>query len=200
MNFYSNKICRRYGIKTSDSGKSPLVKRNYPPGFHGPKGRPRLSDYGQQLAEKQKAKVIYNLREKQFRLTFDKAQKIKGNAGLNLLKLLELRLDNTVYRLGLAKSRPAARQVINHTHIRVNGIKVNIPSYRVKPGDEITIKDKSQKNKYFENMKQLFDPKSLPSWLNFDAKTMVGKVLHEPKDVDVDQSIDTQAIVEFYSK
>jgi len=200
MNFYSNKICRRYGIKTSDSSKSPLVKRNYPPGFHGPKGRPRLSDYGQQLAEKQKAKVIYNLREKQFRLTFDKAQKIKGNAGLNLLKLLELRLDNTVYRLGLAKSRPAARQVINHTHIRVNGIKVNIPSYRVKPGDEITIKDKSQKNKYFENMKQLFDPKSLPSWLNFDAKTMVGKVLHEPKDVDVDQSIDTQAIVEFYSK
>ncbi len=200
MNFYSNKICRRYGIKTSDSSKSPLVKRNYPPGFHGPKGRPRLSDYGQQLAEKQKAKVIYNLREKQFRLTFDKAQKIKGNAGLNLLKLLELRLDNTVYRLGLAKSRPAARQVINHTHIRVNGIKVNIPSYRVKPGDEITIKDKSQKNKYFENIKQLFDPKSLPSWLNFNAKTMVGKVLHEPKDVDVDQSIDTQAIVEFYSK
>ena len=200
MNFYSNKICRRYGIKTSDSSKSPLVKRNYPPGFHGPKGRPRLSDYGQQLAEKQKAKVIYNLREKQFRLTFDKAQMIKGNAGLNLLKLLELRLDNTVYRLGLAKSRPAARQVINHTHNRVNGIKVNIPSYRVKPGDEITIKDKSQKNKYFENIKQLFDPKSLPSWLNFNAKTMVGKVLHEPKDVDVDQSIDTQAIVEFYSK
>ncbi len=200
MNFYSNKICRRYGIKTSDSAKSPLVRRNYPPGFHGPKGRGRVSDYGQQLAHKQKAKVIYNLREKQFKLTFDKAEKAKGDAGLNLLKLLEMRLDNVVYRLGLANSRPAARQLVNHVHITVDGQKVNIPSFRVKIGQEISIRKKSLKNKYFENVKNSLDIKSLPSWLSLDAKTLTGKILHEPKLEDMDQSIDTQAIVEFYSK
>jgi small subunit ribosomal protein S4 len=201
MNFYSNKICRRYGIKTTDSNKSPLVKRNYPPGFHGPKGRGRRSDYGEQLAQKQKAKVIYNLREKQFRLTFNKAQRLEGDAGFNLLKLLELRLDNVVYRLGLAKSRPAARQLVNHAHIRVNGRRVNIPSFRVKEGDEITVKEKSQKNKYFEIIKQELDLQKVPGWLNLDLKTLSAKVLHEPKtETDVDQSIDTRAIVEFYSK
>lgn len=200
MNFYNNKICRRYGIKVSDSKKSPLVRRNYPPGFHGPKGRGRVSSYGQQLAEKQKAKVIYNLREKQFRLTFDKAKKEKGDAGFNFLKLLEMRLDNVVYRLGLANSRPGARQIVNHVHILVNGIKVNIPSYKVKLGDEIQVRPKSQKSKYFENIKQSFDLKDLPSWLNLDIKTFTGKILHEPKLEDLDQSIDTQAIVEFYSK
>ncbi|NCD00917.1 30S ribosomal protein S4 [bacterium] len=200
MNFYSNKICRRYGIKTSDSKKSPLVRRNYPPGFHGPKGRGRLSDYGQQLAQKQKAKVIYNLREKQFKLTFDKAQKMKGDAGLNFLTLLEMRLDNVIYRLGLANSRPAARQLINHAHITVDGKKVNIPSYKVKLGQEISIRQKSIKNKYFENIKNSLDIKDLPSWLSLDAKTLNGKILHKPKLEDMDQSIDTQAIVEFYSK
>jgi small subunit ribosomal protein S4 len=201
MNFYSNKICRRYGIKTTDSSKAPLVKRNYPPGFHGPKGRGRKSDYGEQLAQKQKAKVIYNLREKQFRLTFEKAQRLQGDAGFNLLKLLELRLDNVVYRLGLAKSRPAARQIVNHAHIRVNGRRVNIPSFRLKEGDEISIKEKSLKSKYFEIIKQELDPQKVPGWLNLDVKSLSAKVLHEPKtENDVDQSIDTRAIVEFYSK
>jgi small subunit ribosomal protein S4 len=201
MNFYSNKICRRYGIKTTDSNKSPLVKRNYPPGFHGPKGRGRRSDYGEQLAQKQKAKVIYNLREKQFRLTFDKAQRLEGDGGFNLLKLLELRLDNVMHRLGFAKSRPAARQLVNHAHIRVNGRRVNIPSFKLKEGDEITVKEKSQKSKYFEIIKQELDPQKVPGWLNLDLKSLSAKVLHEPKtETDVDQSIDTKAIVEFYSK
>jgi small subunit ribosomal protein S4 len=200
MNFYSNKTCRRYGIKLSDSPKAPVVKRNYPPGFHGPKGRRRLSDYGLQLAEKQKAKVTYNLREKQFKLTFVKAAKMKGDAGTNLLQLLERRLDNVVFRLGLAKSRPAARQVVNHAHICVNGRKVNIPSYVVKEGDVVSVKKGSLKSRYFQEITNETAKQEVPGWLNFDAKKMEGKVLHTPKKRDFDQSIDTQAIVEFYSK
>jgi small subunit ribosomal protein S4 len=109
-------------------------------------------------------------------------------------------LDNVVYRLGLANSRPAARQLVNHEHITVDGKKVNIPSYRVEIGQEISVRQKSFKNKYFENVKDSLDIKDLSSWLNLDVKTLTGKILHEPKLEDMDQSIDTQAIVEFYSK
>lgn len=200
MNFYSNKICRRYDIKLTDSSKSPVVKRNAPPGFHGPKGVKKRSNYGLQLAEKQRAKVTYNIREKQFRLTFDKALKMKGDAGENLMRLLETRLDNVIYRLRLATSRPNARQVVNHAHVRVNGVKTNIPSFRVKEGDVITIKDKSMKSTYFKNIIENLDTKELPSWLSLKGKELEGKILHLPGKDDFDQSIDTQAIIEYYSK
>src|SRR3989344_3791162 len=125
MKRYRSKIARRYGIQLGSSPKSAAVRRNYPPGIHGPKGRKKATEYGMQLAEKQKAKVIYNiLTEKQFRLTFNKATKIAGDVGLNLLVLLEQRLDNAVYRLGLAQTRPQARQLVNHAHFLVNGVKV----------------------------------------------------------------------------
>jgi len=151
------KQCRRIGEKLflkgerCDSPKCAMVKRNYPPGFHGQKGKKRQSDYGLQLAEKQKAKKQYNLLEKQFKLTFSKAQKQTGDAGENLLKLLETRLDNVVFRLGIATSRTQARQFVGHGHIRVNDKKVDIPSFQVKQGDVVRVKSSSKNISILEN-------------------------------------------------
>jgi len=163
------KQCRRVGEKLFLKGerclsaKCGLVKRNTIPGFHGPKGRKRLSDFGLQLAEKQKAKKYYNLLEKQFRLTFEKAQKKAGDAGKNFLRLLETRLDNTVYRLGLATSRYESRQIVSHGHITVNGKKVDIASYIVKTGDVVGIRKQSMTNRFF---KTILERKNVerPSW------------------------------------
>ena len=199
------KQCRRAGEKLFLKGdrclsaKCGLVKRNTIPGIHGPKGRKRLSDYGTQLAEKQKAKKFYNLLEKQFYLTFEKAQKKSGDAGKNFLKLLETRLDNTVYRLGLAVSRYESRQIVSHGHITVNGKKVDIASYVVKPGDVISIRKQSVNNRFF---KKILERKNVerPSWLNWDAATKSGKVLHEPVDTDLPANLNVQVIIEYYSK
>jgi len=199
------KQCRRAGEKLFLKGerclsaKCGLVKRNTIPGIHGPKGRKRLSDYGTQLAEKQKAKKFYNLLEKQFRLTFERAQKKSGDAGKNFLKLLETRLDNTVYRLGLAVSRYESRQIVSHGHITVNGKKVDIASYTVKPGDVISIRKQSVNNRFF---KKILERKNVerPSWLNWDAATKSGKVLHEPVDTDLPANLNVQVIIEYYSK
>ncbi len=178
-----------------------MVKRNYPPGFHGPsRGRRKLSDYGTQLAEKQKAKKYYNLMEKQFRLTFEKASKKAGDSGKNFLRLLEMRLDNVVFRLGIAKSRSQARQLVNHGHFEVNGVKTDIPSFIVKPGQEITVRARSKKSPYFKQAAEGLKKAELPAWLNLQASEMKAKVLHEPADTDLPTNFNVQMIIEYYSK
>ncbi len=201
------KQCRRAGEKLFLKGercstaKCAVVKRNYPPGFHGSKQtRRRLTEYATQLIEKQKAKWTYHLLEKQFKITFDRAQKRQGSAGDNLFKLLELRLDNVIYRLGIASSRGQARQVVGHTHITVNDKKVNIPSYTVKTGDVIKIKKSSVNNRFFKDIEERLKNAEIPGWLNFDIKAMEAKVLHEPSPADINTKINAQMIVEFYSK
>jgi len=177
-----------------------MVKKNYPPGLHGPKGRKRQTDYGLQLAEKQKAKKQYGISEKQFRLTFEKARKQLGNTGETLLKLLELRLDNVVYRLGFASSRSQARQLVNHGHFAVNGKRADIPSFKVKSGDIIKVKAKSRNSKNLKNLTETLKKYEAPGWLNLDAKELSGKVLHEPSMKDISVNINVQMIIEFYSR
>lgn len=200
------KQCRRIGEKLFLKGercfgpKCAMVKRNYVPGFHGLKMRRRLSNYGQQLAEKQKAKKIYGLMEKQFRLTFEKASKKSGDAGKNFLRTLEMRLDNVIYRLGYASSRAQARQLVNHGHFTLNDRKASTPSIIVKEGGIIKVKKSSQDSPYFRNSKEALLKAERPSWLHFDPQDMSAKILHEPKDEDLQQNINTQVIVEYYSK
>lgn len=182
------------------TAKCAIVKRNYPPGVHGPKGRARQSGYNLQLREKQKAKKIYNLLEKQFELSFQRAKRQKGDVGENLLKILETRLDNVIYRLCLAKSRAQARTLTNHGHFTINGKKVNIPSYTVKTGDVIKIKSASRNNKQFANLADRLKKMEIPGWLNFDPKDMSAKVLHEPLKESLEMKINTQMVVEFYSR
>ncbi len=198
--------CRRSGEKLFLKGdrcstpKCAMIKRNYAPGFHGPKGRKRSSDYGAQLAEKQKAKKFYGLLEKQFRLTLEKASKKQGDAGKNFLRALEMRLDNVVYRLGWAASRAAARQLVNHGHFTVDGRKADIPSFSVKAGQTIKVKKNSANSPYFKKAVEHLKKADRPSWLNFDVKDLSAKVLHEPKDADLPQNINVQVIIEYYSK
>ncbi|HNX10920.1 MAG TPA: 30S ribosomal protein S4 [bacterium] len=200
------KQCRRLGEKLllkgerCTSAKCAILKRNYAPGIHGPKGKKRGSDYGAQLAEKQKAKKMYHLMESQFRLTFDKAKNQTGDTGYNFLKLLEMRLDNTICRLGWATSHSQARQLVNHGHFTVNGRKVDIPSFNVKTGDIIKIKKTSVKSKFFRDLTERLKNVNLPSWVNFNAEDLSAKVLHEPKKDDMPQHINVQMIIEFYSK
>lgn len=202
------KQCRRIGEKLflkgerCSSTKCAMVKRNYPPGFHGPKGKKRSSDYGLQLNEKQKAKKLYGLNEKQFRISFDKVQKKGGDVGGNFLRYLEMRLDNVIYRSGFASSRVQARQMVNHGHFSINDRKVNIPSYQVKIGQIIKIKKSSKNNRNFRDL-----PESLKnfssdqkSWLAVDPKELSIKVLHEPRQQDMPSNIKAHMIIEFYSK
>lgn len=200
------KLCRREGEKLMLKGdrcntaKCAIVKRNYPPGVHGPKGRGRQSGYSQQLREKQKAKRIYNLLEKQFALSFGKAKMQKGDVSDNLMKLLETRFDNVIYRLGLSPSRSQARTLVAHGHFMVNDIKVNIPSYNVKGGDIIKIKKSSLTGKQFTNLSEKLKKAEIPGWLNFDLKEFSAKVLHLPQKENFEAKINTQMIVEFYSR
>lgn len=198
--------CRKAGKKLMlkgekcNSPKCALVSRNYPPGLHGSKKqRGKASQYSQQLAEKQKAKRAYGMRERQFRLMFERAGR-KGEAGENLLKMLESRLDNVIYRFGLAVSRPEARQMVSHGMFTVNGVAVNIPSYQVKAGEIIAIKKNKRHKKTFTNLMDKLKKQEVPGWLYFKAEDMEGKVLHAPSNEDVDKSLNIQAIVEFYSK
>ncbi|MFA6416963.1 MAG: 30S ribosomal protein S4 [Patescibacteria group bacterium] len=200
------KQCRRVGEKLFLKGercfspKCAMVKRNYAPGFHGPKGRKRLSDFGTQLTEKQKAKKYYGVSEKQFRLTFEKAAKKQGDAGKNFLKLLESRLDNVIFKAGFASSRAQARQLVNHGHFTVNDRKTDIPSFSVKLGQVIKIRKSSQKSPYFRNANEKIAKAERPSWINFNNTEMAAKILHEPKDEDLPQSINVHMIIEYYSK
>jgi small subunit ribosomal protein S4 len=200
------RLCRREGEKLFLKGercftdKCAFERRKYPPGFHGPTAKRKLSIYGLQLREKQKAKRIYGISEGQFRRYFEIARKMPGNTGENLLSLLERRLDNVVYHLGFAISRPAARQLVTHGHILVNGKKVNIPSYLVCEGDVITLKEKMRNNLFVRQSYDKKDPPRVPKWLSLNKENFEGKVLRLPKKEDVSHPIKESLIVEFYSK
>lgn len=192
------KISRRFGEPITGNGKW-LTKNSNPPGQHGAnKKRKTLSEYGVQLKEKQKAKYTYGLLEKQFRKTFEEAARRKGVTGENLIKLLEARLDNTVFRLGIAPSRQAARQMVSHKHVTVNGEIVNIPSYSCKPGDIVGIKIKSAANVSITSVVRGKNPKF--SWLDWNEKDMKGTFITYPERESVPENIKEQLIVELYSK
>ncbi|WP_129672376.1 30S ribosomal protein S4 [Candidatus Chloroploca sp. Khr17] len=197
------KVSRRLGIGITEKGQRILNKRPFPPGQHGPSARRRqVSDYGLQLLEKQKAKYIYGVLERQFRRTFEQASRRSGVTGEYLLSLLERRLDNVVYRLGLATTRAQARQLVAHGHIMVDGRKTNIPSYTVKIGQTISIRPESRRRTYFKN---LVDSGELnkyraPEWLRLDPAEMTGTILSLPRREDAEAGINEQLIVEFYSR
>ncbi len=192
------KIARKFGEPIFGDDKV-LAKKNYPPGQHGANRRKKTSEYGAQLREKQKAKYTYGVLERQFRNLFEKAARTKGITGEVLLQLLESRLDNVVYRLGLAASRPAARQLVLHKHICVNGKNVNIPSYRVMSGDVITVREKSKSLEVIADAMSGFNHSKYP-WIEWDNIIKGGKFLHLPQREDIPENIKEQLIVELYSK
>ena len=181
------------------SQKCALTRRNYPPGIHGPKGRKGLSEYGIQLREKQKLKYIYGISETQLRNYFEEVAK-KEDKAKALLDFLEHRLDNVVYRLGFAKSRRMARQIVNHGHILVNERKVNIPSYQVKKGDVIEIKKTSRKKGLFKDLSIYLKNYEVPSWLSLDKENLKGKVIGEPTIQDIGKQAEVEKVIEFYSR
>lgn len=192
------KISRIFGEPILGNGKW-LSKNSNPPGMHGEKRkRKTLGEYALQLREKQKAKYTYGVLEKQFRKTFEEAARLKGVTGENLIKLLEARLDNTIFRLGVAPSRPAARQLVSHKHIEVNGQVVNVPSYQLKPGDIITIKENSRERTSVTSPIRGKNPKF--SWLDWNEGEMKGTFITYPERESVPESIREQLIVELYSK
>ncbi|MFO7574544.1 MAG: 30S ribosomal protein S4 [Bacteroidales bacterium] len=195
----TTKIARKFGEPIFGTDKS-LDRKNYPPGQHGQmKKRKKVSEYGIQLKEKQKAKYTYGVLERQFRNTFEKAQHSKGVTGEVLLQMLEARLDNVVYRLGIAPTRAAARQLVSHRHITVNGDVVNIPSRQLKPGDIIGVREKS---KSLEVISESMETRrySKLSWLEWDDAQMAGKFMNMPERSDIPEDIKEQLIVELYSK
>ncbi len=197
--------CRREGTKLFLKGdrcyseKCALNKRHAPPGMHG-QGRRKQSEYGLQLREKQKVRRAYGVLESQFRKYYDKATNMRGVTGENLLSLLERRLDNVCYRLGFGESRPMARQLVTHGHIRVNDKKVDIASFQVKDGDVITIREKSAGNEYFKTLKEQGAARTVPKWLDLDAEKLTGKVVALPMRGDIDLTIEEHLIVEYYSR
>lgn len=199
------RLCRREGQKLFLKGdrcyteKCAVDRRTYAPGQHG-QGRVKASEYGTQLREKQKAKRYYGVLENQFRNYFDKAIKMKGKTGENLLSLLERRLDNTVYRLGFAMSRAEARQLVRHGHFTVNGKKVNIPSFIVKPDMVIALREKSRNLEKFKSVIEANSFRQPPKWLDYNAETLSAKVLANPAREDIDLPVQEQLIVELYSK
>ena len=200
------KLCRREKQKLFLKGtkcfteKCPVERKNYPPGQHGLSRRAKVSDYSVQLREKQKVKRTYGVLETQFRNYFELASKQKGRTGENLVKLLERRLDNVIYRAGLAASRKAARQLVRHRHFKINGKPVNVPSYLLKAGDTVQVKDKSKQVKVFhESMKKIKDD-MLPAWLQVDKAGLKGTLLAIPERIDIPFNANEQLIVELYSK
>ena len=195
-----SKIARKFGEAIYGADKV-LEKRNYPPGQHGlARKRKKVSEYGTQLSEKQKAKYTYGLLEKQFARTYDQAARMGGITGENLLAILETRLDNVVYRLGFAMSRAEARQLVTHGHFTVDGRKVNIPSFLVKPGMVITLKDSSKSLDKIKANVEANASRPAPKWLDYDANSMVGKVVAMPARDDIDLPVEEHLIVELYSK
>jgi len=195
------KRSRRLGITL---GKEKYVRRRaYPPGVHGPKQamrRSRLSSFGEQLKEKQKAKAIYGILERQFSNYFDKASHTGGNTAESLVRFLELRLDNVIYRLGWARTRRQARQIVGHGFIQVNGKRVDIPSFSVSIGDVITIKPSKLEKGIVKKIPEAMNQSTLPSWVSRDEKAMTGKVTALPEGEDLKQDFDPTLIVEFYSR
>ena len=200
------RLCRREGMKLFLKGercykeKCANERRNAPPGQHGMGRRRKVRAYGVQLREKQKLRRIYGLLEGQFRRTFDEANRRRGVTGDTLLQLLELRLDNVVYSLGFATSRTQARQLVRHGHIDVNGRRVDIPSFRVAPEMEITVREKSRKNLHISEAVEFAQGRGIPPWLELDAEAFKGKVLENPSREDIRFPIQEQLIVELYSR
>ncbi len=199
------RLCRREGCKLflkgdrCYSGKCAFVKRPVAPGQHG-LSRKKVSEYGTQLREKQKVKRAYGMLEGQFKSYFDDAVKMKGVTGSNMLSLLERRLDNVVYRMGIGESRAQARQFVMHGHITVNGKKVDIPSYRVCPGEVIAVKSKSASTDRFKQVAEAGERGNMPKWLSFDPAALSGAILALPDREDIDLTIEEHLIVELYSK
>jgi small subunit ribosomal protein S4 len=201
------RLCRREGIKLFLKGerchseKCAIEKRNFPPGQHGKDKKPKVVGYGIQLREKQKARRYYGVLEGQFRNLFEKAAKQKGITGENMLSALERRLDNVIYRMGLATSRPQARQLVRHGHIQVNGQKANIPSFTVKPGDVVEVREGSRNNVTILASRDATAHSPSPSWLEVDRDALRAKVLTQPKREELVQiQMNEQLIVELYSK
>jgi len=201
----SCRLCRRENLKLFLKGercytdKCAFERRQYPPGQHG-QGRIKFSSYGEQLREKQKVKRVYGLLEKQFRLTFNRAARKRGVTGDNLIAILESRFDNMVYRLGFAASRNDARQLIRHGHFTVNGIKVNIPSAMLKPGDVVQPREKSTKIEKIKESVETAKQRGVPAWLEIDVEKFEGKVVALPKRDEITMPMNEQLIVELYSR
>ena len=202
------KLCRREGEKLFLKGdrcfspKCSFERRSYPPGQHGRQAqfRRKESDYRLQLRAKQKARRVYGVFERQFRRYFQQAQHQKGLTGQNLLVILESRLDNVIYRLGLAASRAQARQLISHGHFDINGRKTNIPSFLVTPGDNIAVRDTSKKNTHFKEWAKILDGARVPEWLELDTNNLSGQVVGLPEREHIDATLNEQLIVEYYSR
>lgn len=198
--------CRREGEKLflkaekCFTEKCAIEKRNYPPGQHGQRRSSRLSDYGVQLREKQKLRRIYGILEKQFRSYYAEADRKKGITGENLLQMLESRLDNVTYKMGLGGSRSEARQIVRHNSILVNGKRVNIPSYQVQPGDSISVTDKSKDQLRIKSALEAADERGLPEWLEVDVKKLTGTFKNKPERDDLPSTINESLVVELYSK
>lgn len=193
-----SKIARKFGDPIFGADKV-LSKKNYPPGQHGNNRRRKTSEYGLQLREKQKAKYTYGVLEKQFRHLFHRAQRAKGVTGELLIQFLEARLDNVVFRLGIAPTRSAARQLVSHRHITVDGSVVNIPSYSVKPGQVIGVRERSKSLEVIADALTGFNHSKYP-WMEWDQSSLSGKLLHMPDRTDISENIKEQLIVELYSK
>ncbi|MBN2555769.1 MAG: 30S ribosomal protein S4 [Anaerolineales bacterium] len=203
------KLCRREGEKLFLKGqrcftaKCAFERRGYPPGDHGRMAqfrRRRVSDYSRQLREKQKTRRIYGVTERQFRRYYRMALKSRGLTGENLLRLLELRLDNVVYRLGYASSRSEARLLVTHGHFNVNGRRTDIPSMLVRQGDQVEVREGSRKRTYFTEVRDLAEVRTVPHWLERNLTDLGGKVLQMPERADIDASLDEQLIIEYYSR
>lgn len=202
------KLCRREGEKLFLKGercftpKCAVERRTYPPGEHGRFSgrRSRESDYSLQLRAKQKAKRIYGVLERQFRRYFHEAQKRSGLTGLNLLQILESRLDNVIYRMGFAESRNQARQLVNHGHFMLNERNIDVASAVLKPGDKISLREKSSKLEYFKMLRQAEDSRTPPTWVESDLNNLSGRVIRLPERAEIDGNLNEQLIVEFYSR
>ncbi len=203
---YNCKQCRREGEKLFLKGarcnttKCALTRRPYAPGVHGPGKPPRVTDYGKQLREKQMAKRFYGLSETQFANYYKKAMKMKGDSGINLVKMLEMRLDNLVYRAGVAKSRAAARQLVSHSHFTVNGKKVNIPSYQVKAGDVVAVQDRKRALAAWKEVPEALKTVQTPSWIALDPAGLSVKVTSQPAGDELKQPFEPKLIIEYYSR
>lgn len=198
-----NKIARRFGVNLGLKTNATKVARrlNQMPGVHGPsKRKGATSSYGKQLNEKQKAKYVYGLRERQFRSYVEEAIRQAGDSGLNLQKLLERRLDNVVYRAGFASTRAQARQMVGHNMFVLNGKKMNIPSHLIKVGDVIVIKETKTKKKIFEKISETLEKMNLPSWISVDSKKKSAKVTNAPAESDFDKVFDVKLIIEYYAQ
>ncbi len=201
------KLCRREGEKLFLKGdrcfsqKCAFEKRSYPPGLHGRQGqfRRKESDFKLQLREKQKVRRVYGVFERQFRRYFRQAQRQKGLTGVNLLIILESRLDNVLYRLGIASSRAQARQLISHGHFEVNGRRTNVASFQVSVGDSIVVRDSSKKNGFFKELSESIDSGKVPDWLSLDTKALSGQIVNMPSREHIDVTLNEQLVVEYYS-